>query len=174
MFMYSYFFQNRALNNWAVMTIGLLNREYKSVEKQLEIKQRQFLHMRQSYLEEQMLFHRDLQAKMEYESMRKVLNNNGGYPQQQMQVQVATRPKSGVHGTKTSLLRRSNSHGDLRSEGEPHTRNGHENGYSNPRNSREAFMTQPPPSPQPETAVSKVTEYFYTLINYYKLVQAKL
>ena len=158
------YIQSRALNNWAVMTIGLLNREYKSLEQQLEIKQRQYLQMRQSYLEEHLLHHRDVQAKMEYEAMSQVMPRS-----------THSRPKSGIHAVpKQSLLIRCNSHGDLRTQNDnPLMRNGHGDEYGTqsgfvPKNPRDAFMTQPPPTPQPELAVSKVSNSFHiTKFEYY-------
>ena len=37
--------QSRAVNHWAVLTIGLLNREYRRIEKELEAKQLCYFHV---------------------------------------------------------------------------------------------------------------------------------
>ena len=54
---------SRAANNWALLTVGLLNREYQRIEKIIASQQRAYLARRHDFLEEQIIHHRHLRSK---------------------------------------------------------------------------------------------------------------
>ncbi|XP_013384019.1 uncharacterized protein LOC106154267 [Lingula anatina] len=54
--------KTRSLQNWALLTIGLLQREYKALEREVQDRQKIFFQSRQGFLEEQLIQHRDMLA----------------------------------------------------------------------------------------------------------------
>ena len=59
----SLYIKSRAVSNWAVLTIGILNREYKHLEQQEQKRAHYYLQQRQDYLEQQLVYHRDSQFR---------------------------------------------------------------------------------------------------------------
>ncbi|CAH1785748.1 unnamed protein product [Owenia fusiformis] len=55
--------KSKTLNNWALLTIGLLNREYKAIEEEMTEQSRAYLLAREGYLDEQMLQNRNSVAQ---------------------------------------------------------------------------------------------------------------
>ncbi|XP_077983389.1 uncharacterized protein LOC144438222 isoform X1 [Glandiceps talaboti] len=64
--------QPRVINNWAMLTIGLLNRYYKELERQAEEEAKLHLTRRIDYLEELMIHHRSLLTDMPRQSVKTV------------------------------------------------------------------------------------------------------
>ncbi|XP_077983390.1 uncharacterized protein LOC144438222 isoform X2 [Glandiceps talaboti] len=62
----------RVINNWAMLTIGLLNRYYKELERQAEEEAKLHLTRRIDYLEELMIHHRSLLTDMPRQSVKTV------------------------------------------------------------------------------------------------------
>ena len=78
------FCQSRAVNNWAVLTIGLLNREYKQLEREIELRQQRHLEERQLYLDDQLVYARDSNLRLRRPSGDKatLTRANGAYEEE--------------------------------------------------------------------------------------------
>ncbi|XP_019629278.1 PREDICTED: uncharacterized protein LOC109473727 [Branchiostoma belcheri] len=105
--------KSRAVNNWALLTIRVLNREYCMLEEELRQQQQQYLHRREMFMNEQL---QDKPDKVRLSSAKKrpTLGDVGRLGTPSDKLNTATAPPPSPDTTKPPLPHgRSPSHGHL-------------------------------------------------------------
>ncbi|XP_035680568.1 uncharacterized protein LOC118418682 isoform X1 [Branchiostoma floridae] len=105
--------KSRAVNNWALLTIRVLNREYCMLEEELRQQQHQYLHRREMFMNEQL---QDNPSKVRISSAKKrpTLGDVGRLGTPTDKLNTATAPPPSPEATKPPLPHgRSPSHGHL-------------------------------------------------------------
>ncbi|XP_078608311.1 uncharacterized protein LOC144880155 [Branchiostoma floridae x Branchiostoma japonicum] len=105
--------KSRAVNNWALLTIRVLNREYCMLEEELRQQQHQYLHRREMFMNEQL---QDNPSKVRISSAKKrpTLGDVGRLGTPTDKLNTATAPPPSPESTKPPLPHgRSPSHGHL-------------------------------------------------------------
>ncbi|XP_033117602.1 uncharacterized protein LOC117117401 [Anneissia japonica] len=98
--------KSRAYNHWAMLTLGLLNQHYKHLEVHALARAKARLESRQSYLEEQLAYHRDLVLQTKSMSFSVPVNSGNFFVTEQKEhkngkLAVLSKDKRPVSGKST-------------------------------------------------------------------------